>query len=58
MGVLIASVFGLVLWIVLWALGTKSMDAFLLTITIFLVACAVRVVRQHRGRGPQHADVG
>lgn len=58
MGVLIASVFGLVLWIVLWALGAKSLDAFLLTITIFLVACAVRVVRQHRGRGPQHADVG
>ncbi len=57
MGVLIASIFGLVLWIVLWSLGAKSMDAFLLTVLIFLIACAVRVLRQHRGRGAQHADV-
>ena len=56
MGVLIASVAGLVLWIVLWSIGAKSIDAFLLTVLIFLVACAVRVLRQHRGRGPQHAD--
>ena len=56
MGLLLASVFGLVLWIVLWALGAKSMDAFLLTIVIFLIAAAGRVIRQHR-TGTRNAPV-
>ncbi len=50
MGLLIASVFGVILWIILWALGAKSIDAFLLTILIFLIAAAGRVIGHHRNR--------
>ena len=56
MGLLIASVIGIVLWIVLWSLGTKSMDAFLLTIVIFLVAAAGRVIGQHRKGRPGDSE--
>ena len=56
MGLLLASVFGLVVWIILWALGAKSIDAFLLTILIFLIAAAGRVIRQHR-TGTRNAPV-
>ncbi|CAA9487858.1 MAG: hypothetical protein AVDCRST_MAG65-1841 [uncultured Solirubrobacteraceae bacterium] len=50
MGLLIASVAGLIFWIVAWSLGAKSIDAFLVTILVFLVAAAARVINQHRGR--------
>ena len=43
MGLVAATTVGLVLWIVLWALGTKSIDAFMLTILIVLGGVAVRV---------------
>ena len=35
---------GLVIWIVLWALGAKAFDAFLITILMVLVAGTVRIV--------------
>jgi hypothetical protein len=44
MGVILASTFGLVLWLVLWAIGVKAFDAFLLTILIALVAATVRMI--------------
>jgi hypothetical protein len=44
MGVILASTFGLVLWLVLWALGVKAFDAFLLTMLIALVAVTVRMI--------------
>lgn len=44
MGVLIAAVAGLVFWIVAWALGAKSIDAFLITVAIFLIAVAGRMI--------------
>ncbi len=50
MGLLIASEIGLIFWIVAWSLGVKSMDAFLVTIMIFLIAAAGRVIGQHRNR--------
>ena len=56
MGLLIASVFGIILWIVLWALGAKSIDAFLLTITIFLIAAAGRVIGLHRKGRPTDTE--
>jgi hypothetical protein len=34
----VATVIGLVLWIVLWAFNVKAIDAFMLTIAIVLVA--------------------
>ena len=56
MGLLIAAEIGLIFWIVAWSLGAKSMDAFLVTIVIFLLAAAGRVIGQHRNR--RRDDVG
>jgi len=44
MGVIVACTFGLILWLVLWALGVKAFDAFLLTMLIALVAATVRMI--------------
>ncbi len=44
MGLVAATTVGLVIWIVLWALGTKGFDSFLITIAILLVALMVRAV--------------
>jgi hypothetical protein len=47
MGVVAATTVGLVIWIVLWALGTKALDSFLITIAIVLVASTVSVVTKY-----------
>ncbi len=54
MQVLIALTVGLILWIVAWAFGLKSFDAFMVTIALVLVATAARIagpfVRRQLGR--------
>jgi hypothetical protein len=47
MGVLVTLIAGLVVWIVLWAIGAKSLDAFLLTLLMLIVAAAVRLLVPH-----------
>jgi hypothetical protein len=47
MGLLVAAVLGLIFWIVAWSLGAKSIDAFLVTAAIFLVAAAGRTIASH-----------
>jgi len=44
MGVILATTFGLILWLVLWAIGVKAFDAFMLTILIALVAATGRML--------------
>ena len=44
MSVILATTFGLILWLVLWALGVKAFDAFMLTVLIALVAATVRMI--------------
>ena len=44
MGVLLTLIAGLVVWIVLWATGAKSFDAFLITLVMLLVAAAAHIV--------------
>ena len=44
MGIVVAVTIGLILWIILWALGAKGLDAFLVTIVIALVAVAAKMV--------------
>jgi hypothetical protein len=44
MGVIVATTAGLMIWIILWAIGNKPLDAFLLTVLIALVAVMVRMV--------------
>jgi hypothetical protein len=47
MGLLLATVLGLVVWVVLWAVGVKSFDAWLLGLAIVLVAATARIVARY-----------
>jgi hypothetical protein len=44
MGLFLSTCAGLVLWVVLWSIGVKSFDAFMLTILIILIAATMRFV--------------
>jgi hypothetical protein len=44
MGFILASTVGLIIWIVLWAIGVKAIDGFLITVVIALVAATGRIV--------------
>jgi predicted PurR-regulated permease PerM len=41
--VIVALTVGLVIWIVLWALGVKSFDAFMITILLVISAATARI---------------
>jgi hypothetical protein len=43
-GLVLATVFGLIVWIVLWALGAKAIDSFLITVLVVVVAATVRML--------------
>jgi hypothetical protein len=44
MGLILTATAGLIVWIVLWALGTKGVDAFLLAAAIILVGASLRIL--------------
>jgi hypothetical protein len=44
MGLVVATTVGLIIWIVLWAIGTKAIDSFLIAVVIMVVAATVRMV--------------
>ncbi len=44
MGVVVATTVGLIIWIVLWSIGVKAFDAFMITILIALVAVTARML--------------
>jgi hypothetical protein len=44
MGALLVLIAGLVVWIVLWAIGAKGFDAFLITLLMLVLAAAARLV--------------
>jgi hypothetical protein len=44
MGVLLTLIAGLVVWIVLWAMGARAFDAVLITMVMLVIAAAVRLV--------------
>jgi hypothetical protein len=44
MKILVALTVGLVAWIVLWALGAKAFDSFLITIALVLVAVVAELM--------------
>jgi hypothetical protein len=44
MGLLLTTVAGLVVWIVLWALGTKGFDAFMITAAVVLAGATLRLL--------------
>lgn len=57
MGAVITGTVGLVIWIVLWALGIKSFDAFLIVILLLVIAAVVaRLVPSLPGRQDDRRD--
>jgi hypothetical protein len=44
MGLILTVTGGLVVWIVLWALGVKGFDAFLLAAVIILVGASLKIL--------------
>jgi len=44
MGLVLTATAGLVVWIVLWALGVKGDDAFLLASAIIIVGASLRIL--------------
>ena len=60
MGVLVALTVGLVFWVVVWALGAKSFDAFLVTALLTVAAATARIaapfVNQLLGREPAPSE--
>ena len=53
MGLLFTTIAGLVVWIVLWSIGVKPFDAFMITVTMITIAATARLVAPalsaHRG---------
>ena len=44
MGLFLTTCAGLVVWVVLWALGVKSFDAFMITILLVVVGATMRIL--------------
>jgi hypothetical protein len=52
MGLVLVTTFGLVIWIVMWAIGTKALDAFMITAVVIMVGAAGRMLAPYLpGRG-------
>jgi hypothetical protein len=47
MGVLLTLITGLVIWVVLWAIGAKSFDAFMITVLMLVIAAAGYLLSHH-----------
>jgi hypothetical protein len=47
MGLVLTVTAGLVVWIVLWALGSKGFDAFMLAAAITLVGATLRILSHY-----------
>jgi hypothetical protein len=44
MGLVLTTTFGLVLWIVFWAIGARALDAFLITTVIIMVGATAKIL--------------
>jgi hypothetical protein len=45
MGLVLATTTALIFWVVLWAIGWKSIDAFLIATVIITLAATVRILK-------------
>ena len=59
MSVLVAFTVGLIIWLVMWSLGVKAFDAFMITVLLTLIAATWRVMAPfvHRLIRPSTTDV-
>lgn len=44
MGLVLATTIGLVVWIVLWAIGWKSIDAFMITAVVITLGATAKIL--------------
>jgi hypothetical protein len=44
MGLVVVTTVGLVIWIVMWALGIKAFDAFMITVLLVVVGATMRII--------------
>jgi hypothetical protein len=44
MGLIFSATTGFVIWIVLWAIGVKAIDSFMITVLILVIAAGTRMV--------------
>jgi hypothetical protein len=44
MGLVVATTVGLVIWIVMWALGIKAVDAFMITLLLVVLGATMRII--------------
>ncbi len=44
MGLVLTLTFGLMVWIVLWALGAKGFDAFMIATVIILIGATLKIL--------------
>ena len=44
MGLVVATTVGLVIWIVMWALGIKAFDAFMITVLLVVLGATMRII--------------
>ena len=47
MGLLLTLIAGLVVWVVLWAIGVKSLDAFMIPMLMLVIAAGVQMLAPH-----------
>jgi hypothetical protein len=58
MGLLLTTIVAFSLWIVLWAIGVKSFDAFMLTVALILIAATARLVTPYLPRNRPDEESG
>ncbi len=44
MGLVVATTCGLVIWLVMWALGVKAFDSFMITVLVVLIGATARII--------------
>lgn len=47
MGLVLTATFGMIIWIVLWSLGVKGFDAFMLMTFIVVLGAAGRILTRY-----------
>ena len=56
MGIVLATTFGLVIWIVLWAIGYSGLDSMLLALVVIVLGATGRIVLRNLSSGSRPSD--
>ena len=47
MGLVLTATAGMIIWIVLWALGAKGFDAFMITALVLVIGASVKILSRY-----------